>query len=81
MTGISTVVLSDDDQTMNTHNIHFGSFDEVQIAEKAPNSNKDKGKAPMADELVHNNFKRSPHAKVVTHIIQISCTLKYIQST
>jgi len=81
LTGITTVILSDDDQTMSSQNIHFGSFDEVQITKNAPISNKNKGKAPLVDELVHNNFKRSPHAKVVTYIIQILCTLKSFQST
>lgn len=80
LTGITTVILSDDDQTMNTQNIHFGSFDAVQMTENAPRSNKYKGKAPLVDELVHSNFKRSPHAKMSENGDTVAKKLTYTPS-
>jgi hypothetical protein len=91
LTGISTVILSDDDQTVNTSKIQFGSADEFHATKIASKSKMDKGKSPMAhtstnaekdwtnDKLMHSNFKRSPHAKVLKYTIQLSCTLKFCQ--
>jgi len=75
------VILSDDEQTVNTTNIQFGSFDEVQVIKTTLNSNMDKGKAPMVldnsypekdlptDILLTSNFRRSPHPKVISYMI------------